>query len=236
MAMRLFACTNLNSLTSFYVSNEMKLNLILSYLILGEKNMANPDIKSAFKTILAEFASIVVAVLFALWANNWWAEKQREQEVKELMLVIKVELQENLNRLQKSHQHHTSQLTVVANKRAEKQTLDENDYLELNRSLFKKGIYQTAELYFTYWEILNDKNLLVDITNEELSALKPVYTSLKRYQLASQNITGNSINIELQANSEKVKVMVIERSIAQLWWLEKSSIKTLQDALVKLSK
>ena len=184
--------------------------------------------------VLSEISSIVIAVLFALWANSWWAERQRNIEVGVLSEQIVIELQDNLDRLKKSHEHHTEQLKLIVNYKNEHGELSEDDYIFLNDQLFKRSIFQPAELFFTYWEILIDKGLISELSNSNLSSIKPAYKAMRRYNQDWESNSGSSILITLLANTPKANLEITNQSIAQLWWSEKNAIHHVEKSLDKL--
>ncbi|WP_206485912.1 hypothetical protein [Thalassotalea sp. G2M2-11] len=191
--------------------------------------------KQALIKIFAEMISIVVAVLFALWANNWWAEVQRDQEVEVLTKAIIGELEEDLIKLEQAHLHHSSQLSVITQQRQLKTNFSEADYQSLNEQLYRKGVYQPADLDFTYWEILMDKGLIAELSNEQLRLIKPAYKVMKRYQTTWQTIAANAVNMPIFNASEQDKLETTDKSISQIWWAEKLAIKKIQTALKTLN-
>ncbi|MDG1752105.1 MAG: hypothetical protein P8I03_10655 [Thalassotalea sp.] len=184
--------------------------------------------------VFSEVTSIVVAVLFALWANSWWAERERTIEVDILTKEIVSELQENLSRLVKSHEHHTAQLKLIIDFKNDHDALNEEAYKKLNQKLFSKGVYQPAEIFFTYWEILTDKGLISEISNTHLSAIKPAYKSIEHYQKNWESIANSQIMISLLTKSEQERLEITNQTIAQLWWSEKNAINQIKQSLVQL--
>ena len=185
--------------------------------------------------VSAEALSIVVAVLFALWANDWWAQRERAQQVSVLFSAVMTELEENKQSLEKAHQHHTKQLEIIAQATKSQEPLTEQDYKSIYQKLFKRGIFRPAQLYFTYWEIMRDKGLLAELSNQQLSAIKPAYYAMALYQNTWQSISSSTSSVAL-LDSEEKRIVMTNLSLGEIWWGEKFAVRSIEEALASLKK
>ncbi|WP_448567593.1 hypothetical protein [Thalassotalea ganghwensis] len=190
--------------------------------------------KQMLVKISAEALSIVVAVLFALWANDWWAQRERTQQVEVLFSAVLTELEENKLSLENSYQHHTKQLDIIKQSTKSQEKLTEQNYKDIYQQLFKHGVFRPAQLYFTYWEIMRDKGLLAELSNQQLSKVKPAYYAMRLYQNTWQTISNNMLNVAL-LDSEQKKIVMISNSLRELWWRENFAIQSINTTLENLS-
>lgn len=192
------------------------------------KNSSVEKMMSVAVKAVAEMTSIVVAVLFALWADQWWEERKLTLEAQEMAVKIELELTENLARVKKSHQHHSNQIDLIKSKTSESSELTEDDYKNIHRALFSKGIFNPATIYFTNWEIAVEKGVIAKLPESQLQKYKSAYSRMTQYIDEWKSITDNQVLVALLAKTELERLQLTFGALTEVWWKEHNIIMQME--------
>ncbi len=178
-----------------------------------------------------EIVAVIVAILLALAINEWWEDHERTQRKEELTGKLYAELQENLSRLQESHAHHSSQLQLIQNSINDRPNLTTEDYDNVHRELYRRGVFKPALLTDTNWEIAKLTDLISYMDMEDLQAFTRIFALQQMHKDQWEQNSQAQVFADTLEDPRKL-VEFYANTLNETWWAE----KTLLEAFEKLTE
>lgn len=174
-----------------------------------------------------EIVAVIVAILLALAINEWWEDHERTQRKEELTDKLYAELQENLSRLRESHAHHSSQLQIIRDSVDGRPNLTAEDYVNVHRELYRRGVFKPALLTDTNWEIAKLTDLISYMDMEDLQAFTRIFALQQMHKDQWEQNSQAQVFADTLEDPRKL-VEFYANTLNETWWAEKTLLEALE--------
>lgn len=187
--------------------------------------------KQTIAVFLKEVISIIAAILLALAINETWESHERNERKTELVGKIYLELEESLAQLQASHQHHQDHLNLIRSATQGDASLSSEEYLDIYRTMYRKGIMRPALLTDTNWEIAKFTDLISYMDMDKLQSFTKVY---RIFEVYNEQWRQNA-DAQLVAGASDDPRQLVDtyyQILNETWWIERNLIEAIEKSLL----
>jgi|GEM_PF-4424351 len=172
------------------------------------------------KKSFLELVSVFIAIMLALWVDEWHEEKQRKEKIELAMSSVETELQKNYRSLVVAHKHQTGSLELIHSFHKDNKSINEELAESLHRQLYKRSMFHPSQLLDTAWQVLI-RSQLMNYMDHQTILLYSTHYNYQKELMESQKSHGQSMTLAAIQNDSYISLMKIyAESINNLWWRE----------------
>lgn len=185
---------------------------------------------------MLEVGSIVLAVLLALFANDWREARSESRRVDRALVSLQQEVTRNLEDVQRAHAHHGAvradiEAFAQAHPDPSPEALD-----SLLTALYERpgGTTATARVVGAAWRTAEATGTLGAMDHAYVFALSDVYEAQAAYLATTQAMNSSILESLFQPVESEAFARGIYEVVNTLWWKEYHLIDLYEAALDEL--
>jgi len=188
--------------------------------------------------VILEFFSIVLGVLLALAAKDWYTEKETKQLVENSLSTLYAEISDNREAVVVAHTAHAERLSMLLEALEAEDSMTEIDADRVFEEIDQQGILKPANLQNadTAWVTAKLSGVVQKFPYGHTLLFSRVYALQKNYQVRTEKAMASLPSTLDDEIDPILRLKEIYENINDLWWIETNMIETYDDALATRDK
>ncbi len=195
---------------------------------MAENFIKKEKVIQLFKRGAIELISVFVAIMLALWVDDWHEEKQRKQKIELAMSAVAAELEVNYQALKKAHDFQSESLKIIRDSAKEAGQLTNEQAAEIMTRMYSRSMFQPAQLLDTAWRVLVQSQLLHYMDHDTVLKYESHYRQLQDLR-ERQEVHMRSMNdYRIHADEDVKLLQLYYHTVNEMWWGEKNMLRSFE--------